>query len=404
MLLWAKQLNLLFPSSTRFHGIQRCYMIPAIESAWDENVQEVRSEFQNRDIILMGDGRNDSPGHSAQYCSYTFMEYDTKKIISLLTIDKRQTERKSVNMEKRGFIQALNEIKDSGLSVKEVVTDAHLGISSVMKKQYPDVKHSYDIWHVAKNLGKKIVKASQKKQNMVLMKWSRDIINHFWFSCQKAESYSEFVGIWRSVLHHITNKHEWIIPHGGLYQCLHDPLGEDESRSKPWLHPEKDSHVLKELANIVLDKRLLKNVEHFLNFRSTAELEGFHQHILMYCAKRFAYTPPVYRARNLLAALDHNKNASRGEMKNKDGSTRYHRTYNKKSGRWSVYACKEPKSFDYIQEVLVKALMNRLNDTKGMYRKVTLDPTDVRLISKTIAPVEPPSTQQLVQEKKSRYN
>jgi hypothetical protein len=83
---------------------------------------------------------------------------------------------------------------------------------------------------------------------------------------------------------------------------------------------------------------------------------------------------------------------------------RYHRTYNKKSGRWSVYACKEPKSFDYIQEVLVKALMNRLNDTKGMYRKVTLDPTDVQLISKTIAPVEPPSTQQLVQEKKSRYN
>jgi hypothetical protein len=52
-----------------------------------------------------------------------------------------------------------------------------------------------------------------------------------------------------------------------LYQCLHDPLGEDESRSKPWLHPEKNSHVLKELANIVLDKRLLKNVEHFLNFR-----------------------------------------------------------------------------------------------------------------------------------------
>jgi hypothetical protein len=83
-------------------------------------------------LKYLGDGRNDSPGHSAQYCSYTFMEYDTKKIISLLTIDKRQTERKSVNMGKRGFIQALNEIKDNGLSVKEVVTDAHLGISSVM--------------------------------------------------------------------------------------------------------------------------------------------------------------------------------------------------------------------------------------------------------------------------------
>lgn len=64
----------------------------------------------------------------------------------------------------------------------------------------------------------------------------------------------------------------------------------------------------------------------FLNFslffRSTADLEGFHQHILMYCAKRYAYTPPVYRARNRLAALDHNLNLDRAPIKNKDGSVR----------------------------------------------------------------------------------
>ena len=57
-------------------------------------------------------------------------------------------------------------------------------------------------------------------------------------------------------------------------------------------------------------------------FRSTAELESYHQHILMYAAKRFSYTPPVYRARNLLAALDHNENVGRNVMKNKDGNIR----------------------------------------------------------------------------------
>jgi hypothetical protein len=60
-----------------------------------------------------------------------------------------------------------------------------------------------------------------------------------------------------------------------------------------------------------------------LIFRSTADLEGFHQHILMYCAKRFAYTPPVYRVRNLLAAIDHNMHANRPNIINKDGSVRY---------------------------------------------------------------------------------
>jgi uncharacterized protein YfdQ (DUF2303 family) len=28
-------------------------------------------------MFFLGDGRMDSPGHSAQYCSYTFMEFTT---------------------------------------------------------------------------------------------------------------------------------------------------------------------------------------------------------------------------------------------------------------------------------------------------------------------------------------
>jgi hypothetical protein len=42
----------------------------------------------------------DSPGHSAQYCFYTFMEYHSKKILFIVTLDKRNTDRKSTNMEK----------------------------------------------------------------------------------------------------------------------------------------------------------------------------------------------------------------------------------------------------------------------------------------------------------------
>lgn len=57
--------------------------------------------------------------------------------------------------------------------------------------------------------------------------------------------------------------------------------------------------------------------------RTTADIEGFHQLILMYCAKRFAYTPPVYRARNILAAIDHNMHCDRPMVHHKDGSLRY---------------------------------------------------------------------------------
>ena len=43
----------------------------------------------------------------------------------------------------------------------------------------------------------------------------------------------------------------------------------------------------------------------------------------MYAAKRYAYTPPVYRVRNLLAAIDHNKHADRPKAVKKDRSVRY---------------------------------------------------------------------------------
>jgi hypothetical protein len=81
---------------------------------------------------FIGDGRNDSPGHCAQYCSYTIMEQTSKKILTLITLDKRTTDRKSVNMEKVGFAKAMEEMKAKNIEVEEVVTDAHLGIGAIM--------------------------------------------------------------------------------------------------------------------------------------------------------------------------------------------------------------------------------------------------------------------------------
>ena len=36
------------------------------------------------------DGRNKSPGFSAQYCTYTVMEHNTLEILACAIVDKRQ--------------------------------------------------------------------------------------------------------------------------------------------------------------------------------------------------------------------------------------------------------------------------------------------------------------------------
>ena len=85
-------------------------------------------------MYIPGDGRNDSPGHSAQFCTYTLMENVTKKIMILRTMDKRETDRKSAAMEKVALKACLEELLDRDVEVKELVTDGHLGIAAMMSK------------------------------------------------------------------------------------------------------------------------------------------------------------------------------------------------------------------------------------------------------------------------------
>ena len=60
----------------------------------------------------------------------------------------------------------------------------------------------------------------------------------------------------------------------------------------------------------------------FSSLRSTAEVENFNSLILMYAGKRFSYSPPVYRARNLLAAIDYNSHLDRDQLTTKEGVPR----------------------------------------------------------------------------------
>lgn len=76
----------------------------------------------------------DSPGYSAQYCSYTMMDNTSKKIVSLETMDKRHVERKSSNMEKACFIKTVQALTEKEISISEIVTDSHMQISALMSE------------------------------------------------------------------------------------------------------------------------------------------------------------------------------------------------------------------------------------------------------------------------------
>ena len=53
-------------------------------------------------------------------------------------------------MEKEGLHRCLNFLKYYDLTVDVLVTDRHKQIDRWLQEEHPDVKHYYDIWHVAK--------------------------------------------------------------------------------------------------------------------------------------------------------------------------------------------------------------------------------------------------------------
>ena len=62
--------------------------------------------------------------------------YSSFQVVHVVTLDKRETERKSPRMEKAAFQLGLDYILEKGLNVTEVVTDAHLGITALMSVYY----------------------------------------------------------------------------------------------------------------------------------------------------------------------------------------------------------------------------------------------------------------------------
>jgi hypothetical protein len=62
------------------------------------------------------------------------MEPETRTIVAIGIEDKRNVALKSVNMEKKALAGIMNSLKTEGIVVKELATDAHTQIKSLLSK------------------------------------------------------------------------------------------------------------------------------------------------------------------------------------------------------------------------------------------------------------------------------
>ena len=83
----------------------------------------------------------DSPGHCAMYATYTLMDEQTGAIVAMKSIDKRECDGKSPNMEPEALRRCLDNLKGVGLTIREVVTDAHVQIPPILSESRKIIEH-----------------------------------------------------------------------------------------------------------------------------------------------------------------------------------------------------------------------------------------------------------------------
>ena len=78
--------------------------------------------FTDKAAKLGGDGRCDSPGYSAKYCTYSVMEQESSQILHFHVTNVAETAGNSNLMEKQGLIKVLEKLSTSGVAVESITT------------------------------------------------------------------------------------------------------------------------------------------------------------------------------------------------------------------------------------------------------------------------------------------
>ena len=382
-------------SRTTFNKFQKKFLFPSIQKVFIKNrtllIDEAKK--QKNGLDLLGDGRCDSPGYSAKYGTYTIMDSLSGYILDF-HVSHSKMAGNSQRMELNGLKEVLRRLETLGIAIASLTTDRHTQVRKFMRTIKDYIKHQFDVWHMGKNIKKKLTKAAKRKSCAELNAWIKSIINHFWWCCSSCKGNpEELKEKWLSILQHIANKHTW--KGCKIYKkCAHKKLSKKERRHKPFLKTGSPAH--KALSAIVQDKGLISDLKYLTQFSHTGTLEVYHSLYNKYCPKRLHFSYNGMIARSQLAVLDFNSGVGLAQAKTKKGTLRFKQQHSKVTQSWVMKKVTESKERRYLDELMLTVKSH----VKGIEKQPL---PKLQNVPKNIAPTEKPDKEEAILNMRSRF-
>ncbi|XP_053733138.1 uncharacterized protein LOC128765918 isoform X1 [Synchiropus splendidus] len=358
-----KAMNIQTLQTDEFRQHTRNYLEPAIVHKWKTQQRTLTEQLQKEGKVpIGGDMRADSPGddktilHGCSqarvmkcvmctghtFGSYTVMHLDSNQIIDVQLVQRNEVGG-NVNMEMEGLRRCLNYLTKNKITVEHMVTNRHTQVQKYVRDN--DIEQYNDVWHLVKGLSKKLEKLAKSKECQVVRKWLPAIKNHMFWTAVTSETGPEKVAKWKSLLNHIQNIHTHDDP---LFpKCAHPERATTDPNK--WFKPGSKSTC--QVKKLLLNKKVLEDVERLSSKHQTSALESFHQLRLRFAPKNAVFSYTGMLCRLYLAALHYNENVVRNQASTQQDTARYRVSFSKHR-KGTVKALKEAPTYDYASDLM----------------------------------------------------
>ncbi|XP_067930909.1 uncharacterized protein [Watersipora subatra] len=289
----------------------------AVRSVTAEMLEEVHQEHREKSIGVSGDACFHSIGHSATYSFYTLMNNSSSKIVACELLKCTETS-SSPAMELEGLKRCRAYLEEKNLHVAELTTDRHSSLMKYMSTQWSTVSHTFDSWHLTKNLRKRLTTlANSKVAYRILLDWIPAVINHMYHVISHTQSGQLRKEWWCSTVNHICDIH--VHTYETFPECQHEQAEDvfDEEGNKlevAYLDCQLHADLIQLFSDTIFN---FSSAINRASTVSTSELESFHSSLNRNAPKREGFSFAGMLSRGQLTLLHHNENCQRPVMLDK---------------------------------------------------------------------------------------